>query len=322
MRSSRLLAIQLMIQSRGCVTAEVLAAEFEVSVRTIYRDIDALSAAGIPVYADRGPNGGFRLHEGYRTKLTGMTTDEAEALALSGLAEAAHDLGLDRSLGVARLKLIGALSPEAGAAAERMSRLVHVDPSPWYRRRPAAPHLPKLAEAVFQGRRIAATYRSWRKTADRMLDPLGLVLKGEHWYLVAGTEGRVGLYRADNFIAVEVTADACEPPADFNLAETWRETVQRFERELLRDKATVRVAEEAMERIDMLGSAMAEPLRSAPPSGTGWREATVPIESIPHAARLLLSFGPTVEVLGPQALREAIREEAAKVLRLYGGTTV
>jgi predicted DNA-binding transcriptional regulator YafY len=321
MRSSRLLAIQLIIQSRGRVTAEALAEEFEVSVRTIYRDIDALSAAGVPVYADRGLNGGFKLHEGYRTKLAGLTASEAEALALSGLAEAASDLGLDRMLSVARLKLIGALSPEAGAAAERMSRRVHLDPSPWYRRRPATPHLPELAEAVFKGRRIAATYRSWRKTADWTLDPFGLVLKREHWYLVARANGRIGLYRADGFAAVAVTADPCEPPADFNLAEIWREEVQRFEREILRETATLRLSEEAMPCLHLLGSAMADPIMSEAPDEAGWRQATVPIESVPHAARMLLGLGSSVEVLQPPALRKALRDEAEKMLQLYSSAS-
>jgi predicted DNA-binding transcriptional regulator YafY len=167
MRSSRLLSILMLLQTRGRLTAEALADEFEVSVRTIYRDIDALSLSGAPVYADRGPGGGFALLDGYRTRLTGLTDAEAETLFLGGLAGPAAQLGLSEAMGVAQLKLLAALPAERQAAAERISSRFHLDPVGWYRDAEEAARLPALAQAVWTCRRIAVRYDSWKGVVER-----------------------------------------------------------------------------------------------------------------------------------------------------------
>src|SRR5580692_9692195 len=205
MRASRLLSILLLLQTRGRMTAEALAAEFEVSVRTIYRDIDELSAADVPVYGDRGPNGGFELLDGYRTKLTGLSPAEAATLFLAGLPGPAAELGLADMLMTAQLKLTAALPEGARAAAGRISTRFHLDPVGWFRSADAARFLPMIAEAVWNEASI--TIRYWRRVGpvSRTVDPLGLVLKGGAWYLVARVGEQTRTYRVANIIDLVTT---------------------------------------------------------------------------------------------------------------------
>jgi predicted DNA-binding transcriptional regulator YafY len=160
MRASRLLSLLILLQMRGRMSADELAAEFEVSVRTIYRDVDQLSAAGVPVYAERGRNGGFALLDGYRTRLTGFTPSEAEALLLAGVGPAAADLGIGAEAAAAQLKLLASLPPDSGASAQRVAARFHLDPVNWYSRAEASDMLPALANAVWGELRIRVRYES------------------------------------------------------------------------------------------------------------------------------------------------------------------
>ncbi len=213
MRASRLLSILMLLQLRGRVSAQQLAAEFEVSERTIYRDIDELSAAGIPVYAERGRHGGFALQAGYRTRVTGLTPTEARALPLAGVAGAGRALGLGAETAAAQLKLLASLSPEAGADAQRVAARFHLDLVNWYARAEEIALLPALAAAVWGDRRIRVEYDSWTARVQRELHPLGLVLKGGLWYLaalpVAGRDVRsyrvAGIRRLDTLEAASRT---------------------------------------------------------------------------------------------------------------------
>ncbi|HTS97461.1 MAG TPA: HTH domain-containing protein [Streptosporangiaceae bacterium] len=188
MRASRLVALLLLLQAGGAMTAAELAAALEVSVRTIQRDTGALAAAGVPVYSERGRGGGYRLVAGYRTRLTGLGRDEAQALAAFGAAGPAAELGLGQALMSARLKLAAALPPglreEMSAAASRF----HLDAPGWFAPRRPAPFLAALAAGVFGDLEVDARYRSRSGPRDCRLQPLGLVLKGGVWY-VAAREG-------------------------------------------------------------------------------------------------------------------------------------
>src|ERR1700761_4294482 len=184
MRASRLLSILLMLQTRGRLTAESLAATFEVSVRTVYRDIEQLSAAGVPVYADRGPGGGFQLLDGFRTKLTGLTENEAETLFLSGLPGPATQLGLADQLLSAQLKLSAALPERSRTSAQRMAQRFHLDPVGWFKSPDQARLLPTLAHAVWTETVVEIGYRRAQSTVMRSIHPLGLVLKAGTWYVV------------------------------------------------------------------------------------------------------------------------------------------
>src|SRR6185369_10122159 len=317
MRAGRLLSMLILLQLRGRLTADVLAAEFEVSLRTIYRDIDHLSAAGIPVYADRGPGGGFRLLDGYRTKLTGLTAAEAEALALAGLPGPAADLGLGDALGAGRLKLLAAMPAGMREGAGRIGERFHLDPANWYRRPGTPRHLTAIAQAVWSERRLRIRYESWSTTVRRTVDPLGIVMKAGEWYLVARVSGGYRTYRIAKMLDLEMLEEGFERPAGFDLSAHWRQDIKRFEASLRRGEAVLRVSSAVLSRLDRLGADIAEAIMAAPPDATGWRQATVPIEGIEQAAAMLLSFGAEIEVVSPPALRRQLAERARQVLVLY-----
>jgi predicted DNA-binding transcriptional regulator YafY len=300
------------------MTADALAAEFEVSVRTIYRDIDQLSAAGVPIYGDRGPNGGFDLLEGYRTHLTGLTFQEAEALFLAGIPDAASQLGLGGALADAQLKLLNALpatwAPNVGNAA----RYFHLDPLPWYRRNGTPPHLRSLADAVWAGRRIHVHYVGWKGPVARVLEPLGLILKAGEWYLVAQAGGQKRTYKVHNIQELAILTEPFARPGDFDLAAHWAAETRRFELGLVSGTALVRFSPSAIRHLDSLGSDMKDAVMAAVPDASGWREAHIPIESPEAMARQLLPLGRHVEVIGPEHLRSTMCVLAAELSRLYG----
>lgn len=313
---------------RGRSTAADLAAEFEVAVRTIYRDLDALSAAGVPVHAERGRGGGMVLAPGWRISLTGLTEQEARSLPLAGLAGAMRDLGWGVEAADVQLKLLASLPPDAAADAGRIAERFHVDPLPWYHRSEALPLLPELAQAVWEERRVRVVYESWTDRRERTLSPLGLVLKGGLWYLVACAEGRgkagaVRTYRVSGILNLRVLATAAQRPAGFVLAVHWPASVAEFEARLLSGRATVRLSPAGLEILRATQPAAAAwALRTAKPAvgaaqSCGWITAELPTESEAYAARQLLRLGTEVEVLAPASLRAAVAQEAAAVARLH-----
>ncbi len=313
------MSLLILLQLRGRMSAEALAAEFEVSVRTIYRDIDQLSAAGVPVYAERGRNGGFALLEGYRTRLTGFTPAEAEALLLAGMGPAAADLGVGAEAAAAQLKLLASLPPDTGASAQRVAQRFHLDPVNWYSRAEASEILPAVANAVWGERRIRVRYESWRDLVDRELDPLGLVLKAGVWYLVAAVKGQARTYRVSNIQALEVLSAKGERLARFDLARYWASWSRDFEARMFSERALVKLSplgRRILRDVSPVASEAAEAQHS-PAKPTGWVKAQIPIESVALAARQLLRLGADVEVLAPVALRAAIAREAANVTALY-----
>src|SRR5437588_3221845 len=212
MRASRLVRLLLLLQTRGQLTAAELAEQLDVSVRTVHRDVEALAEAGVPIEAVRGPAGGYRVAGGYRTRLTGLTADEAEAL----FAGPAAELGLGGVFADARLKVLAALPRELQERAERSARLFHLDTRGWFRGEDKTPHLPALASAVWRGRRVAARYREGAKVVRRTLDPLGLVLKAGAWYLVAHRPVGMRVYRVSRIVAVRALEEPLTPPRDFD----------------------------------------------------------------------------------------------------------
>ncbi|MFO0585172.1 MAG: WYL domain-containing protein [Anaeromyxobacter sp.] len=316
MRATRLLSLLVLLQLRVRATAEELARELGVSVRTLYRDVAALEAAGIPIAADRGPGGGFQLVAGYRTRLTGLAAEEAEAVFMIGLPGAAGALGLGPAAVRAGRKVLAALPAELSAGAARIAARFHVDPVDWYRAVEPSPHLPALARAVLDARVVAMEYRSWTSTRRRRVEPLGLVQKAGGFYLVArrpGGEPRI--YRAASIGALEVEDARFTPPRGFDLAAFWREGVARFEAGLLRGVARVRATAAGRERLARVAHA-ARAVREAPaPGPDGRAEFALPYETEEQAALALLGCGPEVEVLEPPALRARVRALAREVTR-------
>lgn len=319
MRASRLLNMLMLLQVRRRMPAAALAAEFEVSVRTIYRDVDALSAAGVPIYAEQGRNGGIALHEGYRSRLAALTPAEAEALALSGLQGAARDLGIGAEAAAAQMKMLASLPPDSGASAGRLAQRFHLDPLPWYHRAETIECLPTLANAVWREKRIRIIYESWKGEVRRTLDPLGLVQKGGVWYLVAAAQKSIRAYRASGIRGLDVSDVCFRRPLRFDLPRFWSNWVCDFEARLMRDRASVRISEEGMRILRAVAPAAAEIATATvrPDATPGWKVAELPIESIDYSARQLLRLGVEVEVLAPAALRKAVADEATLVAAIH-----
>ena len=317
MRADRLLSILMTLQLRARTTAGELAKQFDVSERTIYRDIEALESAGVPIVTDQGRSGGTRLLDGYQTRLTGLSGHEAEALPFAELGVAASALGLDAAAEAARLKVFAALPALGRERAVRASERFHLDPAEWYQR-PAAPAcLKPLATAVLADRAVAIDYESWRARKVRVVEPLGLVLKAGAWYMVARNRKRYAIYRVENIHAIRVLQERRVERRNFHLARVWQQEVSRFETSLRRAPATIRVHDAAMSRISRLGADAADATRAARPDAEGSRTATIWIESLHHAAGLLLGFDSDIEVLSPEALRRELAMRAGRVAALY-----
>ena len=319
MRASRLLSLLMLLQSRGRVSAQALAEALEVSVRTIHRDVDELSAAGVPIWADRGRLGGFQLQPGWRTRVDGLTAPEAQAMFLGGLPGPAAELGLGEAMASAQLKLLAALPDGWREDARRVSARFHLDPIDWYRGPSATDHLPAIAQAVWSERRVAMRYESWKGEVSRRVDPLGLVLKAGIWYLAARAGSGVRTYRLSNILELEVTGESFERPPEFDLAHWWLASTRRFEKELAVDTAQLRVSTSGLKALRELGAAVAQSAEgsASEPDEQGWRRVTIPIESIPHGAAQVLRLGAQAEVLKPAALRRALLERVSAVAALY-----
>ncbi|GAA3370600.1 WYL domain-containing protein [Streptomyces sannanensis] len=320
MRAARLIKMVLLLQSRPSMTAGELAQELEVSERTVARDALALSEAGVPVYADRGRAGGYRLIGGYRTRLTGLARSEAEALFLSGVPSALREMGLEDAASAARLKVSAALLPSLRDASDSAAQRFHLDAPGWYQE-PGTPELlPALAEAVWDDRPVRARYRRGGGEVERSLDPHGLVLKAGVWYLCARTDGDFRVYRVERFTAVAVAGDRFVRDEDFDLPGFWEERAAQFARSILREEVVIRVSPAGAERLPHVTDRAAahEALAAAgPPDPAGRITLTLLVESLEVAYTQLITLGPELEILEPTALRARFREAATRLRELY-----
>ncbi|WP_394616869.1 helix-turn-helix transcriptional regulator [Lentzea sp. JNUCC 0626] len=315
MKSGRLIQVLLLLQARGRMTADELAAELEVSPRTIYRDVESLNAAGIPIYSDRGPAGGYQLIDGYRTRLTGLTTDEAQSLFLAGLPGPAEALGLGEFAAAAQLKLLAALPTELRSKAEQIRQRFHLDTPTWFRGDEPTEHLATIADAVWEQRRVRMTYLRWgNQTVDREVDPHGLVLKAGTWYFVGS--GRT--YRVSRVLSLEVTTDTFDRPKGFDLARFWAEWSEQFEARMYGDRVTVRMTRAGLDKTQyLLSGYQARVIRDADPQPG--QEFGFPTESLRHAVADLLKFGADVEVLAPNELRHELGATIKAMHDVYNG---
>ena len=328
MRASRLLSLLMLLQSRGHVSAQSLARTLEVSVRTVYRDVDELSAAGVPIWADRGRAGGFQLQPGWRTRVDGLTAPEAQAMFLGGLPGPAAELGLGEAMASAQLKLLAALPDGWREDARRVSARFHLDPVDWYRGPSATDHLPAIAQAVWGERRVAMRYDSWKGEVERRVEPLGLVLKAGVWYMVARAAKEAGgsrtdarTYRVSNVLALTIGDDRFERPPSFDLAAWWLASTRRFEAELARDTAVLRVSPTGMKALRDLGAAVAAAAEASAGrvDAQGWRRVAIPIESVAHAAAQVMRLGVDAKVVRPAALRRELIARLGAMTALYRG---
>ena len=322
MKSDRLLSLLLLLQGHGRLSARRLAERLEVTERTIHRDVEALGAAGVPVYAERGRHGGFALLPGYRTDVSGLSAGEARALFIfAGRGSAAADLGLEAELRGALRKLLAALpEPQRPGAKEAQQRVV-VDPRGWLRQPEELPFLAIIQEAVWAGRRLNLGYRrSGSDTAaERILDTYGLVSKSGIWYLLAGDRGEPRLYRVSRVESAELLEEAAFRPAGLDLDELWQQLRRRVEARGPGVEVELRVRAERSEMLlRMAGSQLTAPPSAKPERDAGgWVRHRLRFVAEGAAQGLLLGFGTDVEVLSPATLRASMAATAASIAGLY-----
>lgn len=310
MKASRLLSMLMLLQTHGRMTVAALAQALEVSQRTILRDADHLSAAGVPLWAERGRQGGLRLRPGWSTQLTGMTEPEAQALLLAGLPGPATELGLGEAALSARLKLVASLPAPLREPAAKVAERLHIDAVDWYRTADAPLLLREVAEAVWRSRRITVRYASWRRTGWRELEPLGLVVKAGAWYVAACEAGGrdIRSYRLSSVLELSPGQGTFKRPRGFDLARYWQESSARFEAELRPLQATVWLSARALGWLVHARSHFVE--LPAPAGGAalraGWRPVLLALESLDQGVRHILGLGDEAEVVEPAALRERV----------------
>jgi predicted DNA-binding transcriptional regulator YafY len=318
-RADRLVAIVLLLQARGAMSAGQLAKELEVSTRTILRDVEALGAAGVPVYTERGAGGGIRLLDGYRTDLTGLSAGEAEALFLMGIPGPLDELGLGSSLDAARRKVLAALPPAGRDTAERVRQRIHVDATDWETERPAPRWLATITRALWDERRLVLRYvRADNKTVLRHVDPLGLVLKAGQWYLVAWAGRWDATFRVSRVVHAEIVDEAAHRPPDFDLAAYWEAFLRNFDERRAPLSVRIRVEPHA---VDLLPRALGEGVRTqlwnTPVADDGSVELDLRFDSLDDARLQLMGLGTSITVLDPPALCEDLVRSATELVRAY-----
>jgi predicted DNA-binding transcriptional regulator YafY len=316
MKSSRLLEMLLLLQARGQVTAAELAERLEVSPRTVYRDAEALSSAGVPIYTERGRAGGIRLLPGYRTDVTGLTQDEARALFVLTTGGAQEDLGLGTAARSAILKVMRAVPEPFRPAAAATSQRILVDPAGWMRPPDPVGALGVLQGAVFTDRRLRLRYRSSGQgsASVRVVDPYGLVCKAGIWYLVADSGGEPRLFRVSRVASAVVAEEPVRRRAGMELAEVWSSLRREVEDRPAPLEVVVRVRREWL---DLFGRMSAAHLDGPLPQAAGeWTQVRLRYPGV-MAARPLLSFGANVEVVSPASVRADLAAVAAEIVDQY-----
>ena len=325
MRADRLVSLVLLLQARRRTTAQALAKELEVSVRTVYRDLEALSAAGVPVLTERGPGGGCQLLDGYRFPLRGLRPEEAEALLILGVPSVIGELGLDSAVMAAHRQI------RVTAGRGEDAALVHLDMPRWFRGQEEVPHLRTLAEALRRRRHLTLGYPRGDgpagdgpagPAATRVVGPLGLVNKAGTWYLVAASRsGRVAVFRAGRISSARVLLEKpFERPADFELPAFWERWSAEFTSTRPRLPVRLRASPEALAVFGEIFGNGARPALDAalPPDEQGWPVVTLSFEHELAAAQRLAGFGGRVEVLSPSSVRDLLLATARGILGRYG----
>ncbi|MFB7746150.1 helix-turn-helix transcriptional regulator [Streptomyces sp. NPDC056132] len=341
MRAARLIKMVLLLQARPAMTATELARELEVSERTVTRDAQALAEAGVPVYADRGRAGGYRLVGGYRTRLTGLARSEAEVLFLSGVPGALREMGLEDAASAARLKVSAALLPSLKDAPSTAAQRFHLDAPGWWQEPKTPELLPAVAEAVWDDRCVRVGYRrparreakratehgvehGVEREVERDLEPYGLVLKAGVWYLCARAAEEGGdfrVYRLDRFTAVAAGEARFVRDEGFDLPRFWEARAEEFARTVLRDTVVVRVSPAGAALLPYTTGdrgVVREALeRAGEPDEEGRLTLILPVESQEVAYSQLMALGPELEVLEPAELRTRFTASARALRQLY-----
>ncbi|MED4731932.1 YafY family protein [Aneurinibacillus migulanus] len=314
MRADRLLSILLLLQNQGKMTSRELAEKLEVSERTIFRDMESLSAAGIPIFAERGTNGGWALSEGYRTNLTGMKTEEIVSLLLANPSGPLHDLGLLHNFESAFQKLLTASPTMMRNSAEYARQRLHIDGAGWHESTEVSPYLSVIQEATWENRKLHINYQKDEEVTERIIHPFGLVAKRNTWYVVAQTGGNIRTYRISRVRSAHTLDETFERPIDFNLAAYWEESIERFKSNLPWYPTRLKVNEKLFPR---LYRERYIKIRSIHPMENGWVEADIEFHTLDSACESILGFGALVKVIEPFELRVKVLTEAKSILSIY-----
>jgi predicted DNA-binding transcriptional regulator YafY len=322
MRASRLVTLLFLLQRRRAATAAELAAELEVSERTVYRDVAALTDAGVPLWTEPGRGGGIRLVDGWRTRLDGLTAREAAALFAVGAPQVLAELGMGTALAGAQAKLLATLPEGLRAHARSVAERFHLDAPGWFHTPQQVTQLATVAEAVWAERSLTITYRRRDDAVQRAVDPLGLVLKAGTWYAVCRSGDAVLTYRVDRIVDAEPGAPFARPP-DFDLAAWWAGAAARFEATMLRATVRLRLGPRGLRQLPHVTDrdAAARAVAAAgPPDAEGWREVELAVEDVRVAAAQLVGLAGEVEALDPPELRSALRSAGAALAAHNTGT--
>jgi predicted DNA-binding transcriptional regulator YafY len=316
MRAGRLIAIVLLMQNNGKMTSKTLAEKLEVSERTIIRDMESLSEAGVPVYAERGLHGGWVLSEGYRTNLTGMHTDELVSVLIASHSALLGDLGIEGQYDAAVQKLLAASPAEVSRGAALARQKIHIDGAGWHQMQESMPFLSAAQEAVWEERLLRLLYQRVDGAAERIIRPLGLVAKRSVWYLVGEVEGEMRTYRISRLLGAEVLEERFDRPADFDLAAYWEQSMGEFKQRLPQYPATVRLDESVLARLSK--ERYVKVIESKPSERQGWLTAEVEFQTLSSACEIILSYGSRIQAFEPDELREKVMTEVKAMNELYG----
>ncbi|UUZ80996.1 YafY family transcriptional regulator [Paenibacillus sp. P26] len=320
MRADRLISILMYLQQEGRMTAAELARRLEVSERTIYRDMDALSASGVPVYSDAGVGGGFSLPSEYRTRIDGLTTPEIHALFLQIADRPLRRLGIGSSLRTALLKPLNGLPDQSRPAAGWIQNRVYLDTDTWHPQREKVEFIGKVQLAVWEEKQAAMSYIDRTgKELELEIKPYGLVAKAGIWFLVAGTGEYTEAYRLSRIRSFEILEERFLRPEGFDLKAFWGDWLIRYEAKQMRYSVILEVAEEGL---PFLAQIMGESVRQKAEDDLarpGWTRLTLSFENEEIAHDRLLALGLQAKVIEPPELRESIHDYASKVVEWYSG---
>ncbi|QGQ99424.1 YafY family transcriptional regulator [Paenibacillus psychroresistens] len=314
MRADRLLSILLCLQTTDKINTRELAEKFEVSERTILRDMDALSTSGVPVVSDRGAAGGWRLMEGYRTNLTGLKADEIQSLLLANTTHILGDLGMRANYDMATLKLLASLPQAVQQDAARVRQRIHVDGAGWYQANEPVPCLTTIQDAIWMEHKLQITYLRQDQATERLVDPLGIVVKGTIWYMVAAVESELRTYRVSRIQQAIITDDPFIRPAEFELVAFWEQSTKDFKANLPQYPAVIKLKPQAHLRLQKERFVAIQEIRS---SHEDWMILEVYFQTLETACQTVLSYGADLIVIEPAALRKLTHETMAAALKLY-----
>ena len=319
MRADRLLSLMLLLQKHKQMTAEALANELEVSKRTIYRDINALSFTGVPVYAIGGPGGGYALLDSYQTTLTGLNENEIQALFMLTIPGPISDLGLSQQIKATILKLTSTLPERHQAQADYIRQRLHLDAARWFQPDEPTHHLKVAQDAAWQDLQLHLSYRRRDGTViRRTVSPYGLIAKAGIWYLVAATDNGVQVYRVSRIESVELTQTQFVRPQDFDLINFWRKWVADYEASLPKYPVTLNIGPDLVPTLSfILGEGVRPLIEQAKPDADGWRILDYTFERVEEARMFVLGMGASAEVIAPEELRLSVLNFATEIIAHY-----